>query len=984
MSSNVKDLLRQVLEPVSRLSQMTESTHLDDTLLKVHKQLTGLPANLYDLLEDEPDNSSLYPQNDAGVQVSFAEALDLRLKALKSQTHNGPRTPEIRLEPDVGATPDISLTGLESMTSERSATSTTLLMSKAIIFGNAHPKHCSSLLRLLYLHTVINPGNLSPHTPSLLVPLYSTLMQEVEPEELAHVEADTFWLLEALLAELSGLEDDGGYFWMKRFSERLAWANPDVFAELQAKGLDPALPHYSYRWLMTLLTHTLPLSALFPVWDVLFSCHGRERDSNPKLDFLIDFCSSMLIRAKPALFRLGKSGHNAPSLWTGETDGLSESISSVNEDAFLKEIYFLQHYSLKHVGGIERILQTAFDMTQRRTQETANALQSNLSLGARIKVNIWKGFTQQPSSNDTPPEGRSTANDYSDSDDTETSSGPSQTSIASRVSNTVWRGITNQTAMDSPPTPPSPESPIPRRLESIDVAENEGTPSVSDNTTATSNIWSYAEKLKDSNTVATLSKVGSNWRARAFMGTWGGSTSRTPGGDTLPQTSGDDNAPPSLTSIGQNSNGKWYSFSGYDSIGTRPTSAHQPLLAAPLQSPSENPLQSNGNTVQKSKSFLPTVRSPQATPKSAPRPLLLGSSSPILSGQLDGKGQPRSTGSLTTPDTEEWADVMMAKRQHFHRDSQSSISSLSPSDAFGRTPKSTRSGWDSDVSSSRIVSLNRRSVSPMAPNFRVNQGRSSSRNSSTSSEILSPPTRVRSPLQNSRAIDRQSNTPSINDINTTSSISHSILSPPNPQAVVPSCNAKDSDGSETTSNELSSSARKPTWKRAELEETGSVIPTRAARVRSKRYPRPANLQIQDNQKPRISAEQKAPSPSNLTVEWPREDIETAMTPKASNFESDDLTSVSPRMPKSPRSPHRSRKVSTGEIDRQRKGSTDTIHDSRPRKVSSGNRSRKISTESREIPTSQRESAAEEGDDEGYDELLSAYESEDGHNGSVMF
>jgi hypothetical protein len=78
----------------------------------------------------------------------------------------------------------------------------------------------------------INPGNISPHSSSLLVPLYSALMQEVDSEDLAHVEADTFWLFEAILAELLGLEDNSGKDWMEKLSERLAWADNDLFVHL--------------------------------------------------------------------------------------------------------------------------------------------------------------------------------------------------------------------------------------------------------------------------------------------------------------------------------------------------------------------------------------------------------------------------------------------------------------------------------------------------------------------------------------------------------------------------------------------------------------------------------------------------------------------------------------------------------------------------------------------------------------------------------
>lgn len=65
-----------------------------------------------------------------------------------------------------------------------------------------------------------------------MVPLYSVLMQEVDPEDLTHLEADTFWLLEAMVAEFSGLEDEGGNIWMKVFSKRVAWADFDLSTDL--------------------------------------------------------------------------------------------------------------------------------------------------------------------------------------------------------------------------------------------------------------------------------------------------------------------------------------------------------------------------------------------------------------------------------------------------------------------------------------------------------------------------------------------------------------------------------------------------------------------------------------------------------------------------------------------------------------------------------------------------------------------------------
>lgn len=149
-------------------------------------------------------------------------------------------------------------------------------------------------------------------------------------------------------------------------------------------------------------------------------------------------------------------------------------------------------------------------------------------------------------------------------------------------------------------------------------------------------------------------------------------------------------------------------------------------------------------------------------------------------------------------------------------------------------------------------------------------------------------------------------------------------------------------------------------------------------MHAKRYPRPSNLPIPDGQKPHTSVEEKDCNPSQLTVEWPRHETEVVSTPKKSRFE---LGEHFPRSRKLSRSPQRKR-LSTGELDHQRKVSVDTIRDYRPRKVSNSHRPRKISTESREIAKNKRDSSAEEGDDEGYDELLSAYESEDGPRSSL--
>lgn len=217
--------------------QSLHPSPLNDRLLDATKELSSLPKDIFAMLLDEPESFSECPlSEDAAddIRITCANALELRLKGLQARDMESGSSPmpEIRLEPDAHETPGISLTTFDSGIPESSATSKTLLHSRKSLFGNAHEKHCSALLRLLYLHNSINPGNLSTYTASLLVPLYSAMIQEVETEDLMHVEADTFWVLEAMVAEFSALDDDGGKLWMKKISERVSWADYDLFTQL--------------------------------------------------------------------------------------------------------------------------------------------------------------------------------------------------------------------------------------------------------------------------------------------------------------------------------------------------------------------------------------------------------------------------------------------------------------------------------------------------------------------------------------------------------------------------------------------------------------------------------------------------------------------------------------------------------------------------------------------------------------------------------
>lgn len=311
---------------------------------------------------------------------------------------------------------------------------------------------------------------------------------------------------------------------------------------------------------------------------------------------------------------------------------------------------------------------------------------------------------------------------------------------------------------------------------------------------------------------------------------------------------------------------------------------------------------------------------------------------------------------------------MKKQAMNVNRQSVSSVSSLSPSEAAMKSGRSA--DWESDTGSRKVL-LNRRSVSPMAPAFRVS-GHAQSRQSSISSDTFNthfPSTRspLHSPPGSAPASGR---------------MEPQLYSPTPKASVDPSLvdSLRRTDLKSVSETATPHPPKQFIAEKAEdvlTEDTSDASPpntvARQNRVRSKKYPqRPANLQIRDtHHKGRTSIEHKTPSPSSLTVDWPAAaagDDDLAVTPRATHF-SDASTDATPQRSVSPRL----RKTSS-----TKKSSGDAQHEGPARKTSSSsNRSRKISTGSKETTRAhRRESAADEGDDEGYDDFLSAYESED--------
>ncbi|KZT11262.1 uncharacterized protein LAESUDRAFT_720468 [Laetiporus sulphureus 93-53] len=1014
---NYYDLIRRLLEPFSALSAPTTPlAPLDASLLEASQELTQVPLKLIIRLRETPEAFSLCPLDETAadeIRISCAQNLDVRLnviRELESKEALSHSTPEIRLE----STPEIRLENAddESTTLERfdrpdassasspippspssaqSGASTTLLPSRTI---GAHPKHASALLRLLFVHARLNPGNDSPHIASLLVPVYTALLEEVNPEDAAHVEADTFWAFEAFVAEISDLNDpEGSDLWTRRFSERLNWADPELADDLQSKGLDPALPHYSFRWLVPLLTHTLPLSCVLMAWDALFSQPMRQRDTNPKLDYLLDVCTGMLLRTKGILLRLGKPVHRAQDLWSAEVTAMPSTSLGVRElqDAFVEGMAFLQQYPVEAAGGIEAILQCAHDLSLQREVEKNSNQGIGSGLGARLRKTVWKGITHQPPISeshleDEEDEGRShrhvvsTSNNGSPARHARKASG-----FTARLADTVWRGISNESAMEAPPSPPTPESPLqpspaasPRALPEVSLNDASTTESPSLNR---SKLWDYAEKFKESDTAAKLSKVSTNWKVKA-MDAWnkGGSSasSKFLSPSSSPHSSVDMGGrrtslpqDPSPSMSPEKRRGS--SLSGFErsdaySPPPRPTFFRPPIdsvlfsegrspisLSNGEASPSSEPSSAGSAGLRASlASLTKSDRGKPARSKAGPRPLLLSSSSLITSGR-----------SPTLPSSVDraWVDNVRARRPSpTHRDSLSSVSSVA--DPYMRSRNS--SAMDSDTTSSRIVPL-RASRSPMAGSRRVTP---------TSSTTSSPPRlHRRRDTETSTQFGSDDGSRGWNRVDMPESPPTGPSPPPprTPDAAsvmqtdvrvqVPEPHRGSLAFSETSSDASASdpkaSIRAQVFPHLSVEgDTSDSSATQAAppspRTTIKRLPpRLNNPRTRDNQ-------------GSLTADR-LEELDNATTPRAMTFPTN---STSPR-------PQR----------RVRKTSATSNGEARPRKLSGEGRIRKMSSDGhsirsrklsgeREAAKHKRDSSAVEGDDEGYNDLLSAYESED--------
>ena len=672
----------------------------------------------------------------------------------------------------------------------------------------------------------------------------------------------------------------------------------------------------------------------------------------------------------------GSSGQKSPSsLW----DSGPRSQPGEFSDAFMEGMVFLQHYPVNVVGGMEAVLQAADDLTTRREAEARAAQAARTGVGSKIRGAVW-GFSGQPGSAVATPALNATNEPARRRDLSiiDTTAGPS--TFTYRLANTVWRGITNQSAMDEPSTPttpttPSPmsppRSPYPPSPQLLAQTFSQGPPSplflgsrggTPEPAAIGTNLWNYAEKFRDSDAAAKLSKASTNLRVMAIDAWHKRGVSENVHGDPEHSTE----IPPSDVSHIRNYSVE--SEGSYFSQGSSFSDADPTYTPPPRPSHFRPPRDSIFLDMSKVSS---TPASPALSAASELSVSSTGSGRSITGGP---KPLLLSTSKLVSPMSEGGK-----LRSHVTQDSVSSTSSLSPTDCKSKRRTDSLS-WDSDTTKSRVVPIRRGTgnVSPAA----IAAKRSRSYQDTTESEksgYLEKLSEEQKPMVEARAQpiseDDGVNPPS------------PIQSPPpdTPSSFIlpvsEEVHVRDAEPQRGSlvlnymsedNAPIRSFLRRKTHSVIEspLEEGTADSPVVGARIKHSQRVK-ARRQL-----PRLRTEGEGSeramtvSPSTLRLpEWPHGlGAEDTPTPRASDFEV-----AFPSSPRSPRSPRRSRKLSGDGETRPRKISGES-REARPRKVS-GEKTRKVSGGSIKH---NRESSSIEGDDEGYDDLLSAYESEEGH------
>jgi len=437
----------------------------------------------------------------------------------------------------------------------------------------------------------------------------------------------------------------------------------------------------------------------------------------------------------------------------------------------MQVIQLLQAYPLE-LTGIENIIDFALHITMRRNGQmfTGPTASKPATMAQTLRNTVWRlGQTGLGSGTTTPTDYATESEEESDHEVRHPHAPPghqrtgSAGSLGSRLKETMMRGLNTapltpvqETVQDDPDRTPSatkfsittsvwkswtgagktPAASTPAPSEAGSSTDAQSRTSIDSSASTVSTLWSYAERLRDSDAAASLAKAGTNWRIKATEVIAARTTSKDPAGDGHSRAA-------SLGGWGRGeSAGYGYSpdrddqqRNSYPLSRGRPgdryseyvpppmpkffkPSVTPPGMSSPLMSPRSESMglpspetQSRAQSIQAALSALTGVAGAIVTPRSkqrstGPRPLLLNSSALITPAVASAKSGATIDRSSPTPSGDRWA--------HVRRESdglagapRGSRSSVGSSVASPILPVRTASPAPMDSDNGRRVPLNR-------------------------------------------------------------------------------------------------------------------------------------------------------------------------------------------------------------------------------------------------------------------------------------
>ena len=198
-------------------------------------------------------------------------------------------------------------------------------------------------------------------------------------------EAQTFWAFTSLMEEFSGLislspiaghRGKDAEWALDHLGRRIRWADDRFWTILRQRNLDPASPLYAYRWMTHLFSLDCSSRELGPLWDFLLSEPPATVTEYPRLDLLIDLCAAMLLSVKGLLLRpsttstangkILQAKARGASLWTDLNIDENNAPMPDDDEVFVRGLQLLRSFPWDQCGGVEPILQKAFELRQAR------------------------------------------------------------------------------------------------------------------------------------------------------------------------------------------------------------------------------------------------------------------------------------------------------------------------------------------------------------------------------------------------------------------------------------------------------------------------------------------------------------------------------------------------------------------------------------------------------------------------------------------